>query len=262
MDDLKKYKKLSPDDLKDTSSPWAFAPVLVASNKERIDICTRKSLLFAKHHSTYIFKWRSQLVSWNNKPNVGEQQAIIENNGCFWETFVPEANAFLTYNVNNSLGLANGSPVSMHSMSFSSEDQLLSVQSKIASLPPGSEIVLDSPPSSVNVKILETLDSKTKISIKRRAQSAILKKHSLCPDELVIPVKPNASYGKAHFFAVRGASSLSRVETRPAFPIELAFAMTVHKAQGRTTPRVVLALSQHNVALCKMNYPSIFVAMT
>jgi hypothetical protein len=44
--------------------------------------------------------------------------------------------------------------------------------------------------------------------------------------------------------------------------IELAFAMTVHKAQGRTIPRVVLALSEHNVAICRMTYPSIFVAMT
>jgi len=263
MDDLNKDKRLYPSDLENTSSEWAFAPILVASNKERIDICGRKSLLFAKHHSTYIFKWRSQIISWKNKPrNVGDRQAIVESNGCFWETFVPEADAFLTYNVNNDLGLANGSPVSMHSISFSSEDQLLSVKSKIDSLPPGSEIVLDSPPCSINVRVLESLDSKTKISLKRRAQFAILKKHSCCPDAIVIPIKPNASYGKAHCFSIRGPSSLSRVETRPTFPIELAFAMTVHKAQGRTIPRVVLALSQHNVTLCRMTYPSIFVAMT
>jgi hypothetical protein len=137
MDDLNRYKKLSKSDLNDTSSPWAFAPILVSSNKERIDICQRKSLLFAKHHSTYIFKWRSNIISWKNKPtNVGDRQSIIASNGCFWETFVPQADAFLTYNVNNDLGLANGSPVSMHSMSFSSDDQLLSVLSKIDSLPP------------------------------------------------------------------------------------------------------------------------------
>jgi hypothetical protein len=70
-----------------------------------------------------------QLVSWKNKPNVGEQRAIAESNGCFWETFVLEADAFLTYNVNNSLGLANGSPVSMHSMSFSSVDKSNSLES-------------------------------------------------------------------------------------------------------------------------------------
>jgi hypothetical protein len=87
-------------------------------------------------------------------------------------------------------------------------------------------------------------------------------KHSLCPDAIVIPIKPNPSHNKGLFFAVRGPSSFSRVQTRPSFPIELAFAMTVHKAQGRTIPRVVLALSQHNVDICKMTYPSIFVAMT
>ena len=263
MDDLKRYKKLSADDLSDTSSPWVFAPMLVASNKERIDICRRKSLLFAKHHSTYIFKWRTEIKVWKNKPtNADERKAILESNACFWETFVPQADAFLTYNVNNDLGLANGSPVSMYSITFSSEDQLLSVQSQIDSLPPGSEIILDSPPCSINVKVPETFDSKTRVSLKRKAQFAILKKHSLCPDAIVIPIKANPTYNKLHFFAIRGPTTLSRVQTRPTFPIDLAFAMTVHKAQGRTISRVVLALSEHNVDICKMTYPSIFVAMT
>jgi hypothetical protein len=175
MDDIKRYKKLSAGDLPDTSSPWAFAPILVASNKERVDICVRKSLLFVQHHSTYIFKWKSQIIDWKNKPtNAGERQLIVENNGCFWESFVPQADAFLTHNVNNNLGLANGSPVSMHSITFSSEDQLMSVQSKIDSLPPGSEIVLDSPPCSVNMKVAETFDSKTKIS---ETQSPVFHSH-------------------------------------------------------------------------------------
>jgi hypothetical protein len=194
--------------------------------------------------------------------NAGERQLIVENNRCFWESFVPQADAFLTCNVNNNLGLANGSPVSMHAVTFSSEDQLMSVQSKIDSLPPGSEIVLDSPPCSVNLKVAETFDSKTKISLKRKAQFSILMKHSLCPDAIVIPIKPNRSHNKGHFFAVRGPSSFSRVQTRPSFPIELAFGMTVHKAQGHTMPRVVLALSHHNVDTCKMTHPSMFVAMT
>jgi len=246
MNDLQKYKKLSPDDLRDTNSPWAFAPILVASNKERIDICERKSLLFAKHHSSYVFKWKSNIVSWKNKPtNVGEVKAIEASNGCFWETFVPLADAFLTSNVNNDLGLANGSPVCMHSITFSSEDQLLSVQSMINLQDPGTEIILDFPPCSINVRIPETFDSKIKMSLKRKAQFSILKKHSLCSDAIVIPIKQE-SYNKAHSFALQGSSlSLSRVETRNVFPIELAFAMTVHKAQGRTMPRVVLAVSEH-----------------
>jgi ATP-dependent exoDNAse (exonuclease V) alpha subunit len=39
-------------------------------------------------------------------------------------------------------------------------------------------------------------------------------------------------------------------------------AATVHKAQGRTMPRAILALLKHNVALCKMIHPSMFVAVT
>jgi hypothetical protein len=67
------------------------------------------------------------------------------------------------------------------------------------------------------------------------------KEHSLSPDAIVIPIKLSAFCNKACLFAVHGPSSLSRVETRLAFPMELAFVMmTVHKAQGRTTPRVAL----------------------
>jgi hypothetical protein len=150
----------------------------------------------------------------------------------------------------------------MHSITFSSEDQLLSVQSMINLQDPGTEIILDFPPCSINVRIPETFDSKIKMSLKRKAQFSILKKHSLCSDAIVIPVKQE-SYNKAHSFALQGSSlSLSRVETRNVFPIELAFAMTVHKAQGRTMPRVVLAVSEHCFAPCRMTYPSLFVAMT
>ena len=53
-----------------------------------------------------------------------------------------------------------------------------------------------------------------------------------------------------------------KVETADIFQFELAFAMTVHKAQGRTLPKVILALSNRANGRNQMSYASICVAMS
>jgi hypothetical protein len=62
MRDLRLYKRLSHEDLTNDKDNWLFAPVLVATNRERVDICERKSFLFAKEYSTYIFKWEKSFL--------------------------------------------------------------------------------------------------------------------------------------------------------------------------------------------------------
>jgi hypothetical protein len=52
------------------------------------------------------------------------------------------------------------------------------------------------------------------------------------------------------------------VKTKELFPYELAFSMTIHKAQGRTIPKVVLALSHHENNNFQMKYAHIYVAMS
>ena len=55
----------------------------------------------------------------------------------------------------------------------------------------------------------------------------------------------------------------SKVDVKPAFPFDLGFAMTtVHKAQGRTTPKVILAISSKPNRLSQMTFNSIFVALS
>ena len=46
------------------------------------------------------------------------------------------------------------------------------------------------------------------------------------------------------------------------FPYDLAFAMTVHKAQGRTIPRVIVDITQHPATISNMEYAAIFVALS
>ena len=49
---------------------------------------------------------------------------------------------------------------------------------------------------------------------------------------------------------------------RKIFPFDLAFSMTVHKAQGRTLRKVILALSKRPIRNLQLRYQTIFVAMS
>ena len=46
------------------------------------------------------------------------------------------------------------------------------------------------------------------------------------------------------------------------FPFDLAFSMTVHKAQGRTISRVIIDLTCHPVHTARMQFAAVFVAMS
>ena len=177
--------------------------------------------------------------------------------------FLPGADAFLTTNLNTNLGLANGTPIKLHSrLTFATREQLMAVRSQIRSLPPGSVVTLDEPPLSVNIEILSTFDSKTTPSAKKMAQIDILKKHSIVKGETIIPIPIMRTHCKTHAFSVHSTSGISKAHTRELFPFEMSFAMTVHKAQGRTIPRVVLALSHRDNAHSQMSCASTHVALS
>ena len=57
-------------------------------------------------------------------------------------------------------------------------------------------------------------------------------------------------------------NSIATAEVFNIFPFDLAFSMTIHKAKGRTIPKVVLDLFCHPTKYAKMNFAAIFVAMS
>ena len=133
-DDIKQYKKFDHSDATNDSE-WKFAPVRVANNRERIDIVHHKTLLFAQHHHTYAFRWQTDVARWQNKPTLPNERDDLQNRDpSFWQHFVPGASGFLTTNLNTNLGLANGTPIILHSLTFASDEQLQHVRSQIRSL--------------------------------------------------------------------------------------------------------------------------------
>jgi hypothetical protein len=48
LEDIRQYKRLSREDVQDPNSGWEFAPILVSSNRERINIVRMQSIHYAK----------------------------------------------------------------------------------------------------------------------------------------------------------------------------------------------------------------------
>jgi hypothetical protein len=185
------------------------------------------------------------------------------------------ADAFITTNINPAIGLANGTPVICHSLSFSNDKirqqilQLISGDPETGSnpLPYGSEIVLNEPPTAINVEVKQAHDDKNIISRRRMKQLQILQKNSIDKNKIIIPIIHGQDQGEQKWktFKFKTSSILapvSQVSVRQVFPLDLSFAMTIHKAQGRTIPRVVLALSPRPNHFSQLEYAAVFVAMS
>ena len=111
LDTMMNYKALSPEDLQLNSNKWQFAPILVAMNRERIDICYRQAIAFATLHNTHVIRWPNRYKNWKNEPSAFENQAAAMEDPAFWQLFVSGAVCFGTANTRPELGLANGTPI-------------------------------------------------------------------------------------------------------------------------------------------------------
>ena len=118
MEDLKQCKSLSKEDIATNPKDWKYAPMMVSTNLERMNICRQKAMMFAKEHSTHVFKWKVRTQKWENRPEADHLARVMEENAFFWQHWVPGAEGYLTYNVNPALALVNGAPVTTHSLTF------------------------------------------------------------------------------------------------------------------------------------------------
>ena len=270
----RQYKPFTAQDVRNDPDKWQFAPVLVASNRERINITYRQCIAFAKATHTHVYRWQVHSSKWRNAPKLSsDRQEAINNDHAFWQLFVSYANAFLTGNINTFLDLANGTGILQHSLTFATPEDEQYASEQASLLPFGSIITLPNPPLSVNVAIvepapadLERMSNRSRCISEQRMHA--LRKLSLYPNDpsqpIVIPITAT-SKTKGKMFTIPGLRqryASSRVFLQPLFNYDLAFSMTIHKAQGRTLERVVLALSCHPNYIQRMTFASIYVAFS
>ena len=272
------YRQLSHQDVIKNPQKWNFAPYIVASNRERIMITHSQAMRYAKVHKTHVIRWKNRITKWIAKPKDEDMQAIAQEDPAFYQYFIASAPAFCTNNINTHLQLANGSNIKLHSLTPASSQQRQQLDT-LSSMPSGSLITLDQPPLTVNVVLQGKTTSSDIIKHKLDGTFQMLRSCSIDTDSSGNPVIPifqgSSAMNPLHYeknlitspkkITIPGETGLygpSSVTITQIFPFDLAFAMTVHKAQGRTLSSVVLCLSQRLNPLHQMTRNAIYVALS
>jgi hypothetical protein len=172
---------------------------------------------------------------------------------CFYEYFVEGAECFLLDRVTQVLRLVNAQCGFAHSLTVENEIDKEIMSFHMTNGAAGSVWTLAEPPASFNVK-LDPVKFPPKIV-------HTLRDLSICEDSIVIPIGPQHS--KDHDDVPVPGGVLfrpSKVTIVPRFPIELSFAITVNKAEGRTLKNVIIALSYRTGLRCNFDYRALYVS--
>lgn len=255
------YKILSSEDA--AKQEWLEASLLVATNRERYTFTHSRAKEYAKFHHRVVIRWVREYKDWQQKP-PDEFEGEAMQDPCFYEYFVAGADGFLTESIQRDLGLVNATSLRMHSICFDDEIQRMLKECE-KSCRAGEVITAPRPPLCVMVEVfpgsntpedvMKALrDLSISASLGEDAETKIivpLYRYSCKWDHTSTPV-----YGKYPYFRP------SRITLKRHFPFELAFAVTVHKAEGRTIHRIIIGLSYCRVDKCNFSFAQFHVAMT
>ena len=172
------YQKLQYSDVVEDPS-WLMAPLVVLYNRLRHLINIEGLKNFATIMGYPIIAWRNRLHGANAASlTATEINNLYASHPALSGFFVPGAPGYGKQNINTSIGLHNGTKFRLHSITFDPLENLPQVFQKLNKAKPADLIVLEHPPLSVNVEILDTRD--------------YLRSDSLLPDKYIVPIMIDA----------------------------------------------------------------------
>jgi hypothetical protein len=189
INDLKAYGQLRPCNFEDAEAGWHSAPVIVTTNREVHSLTLPMSKRFASVEGQIVYQWETGRASkWMGKPPGFLVCNCIDNDGCFWETFVRKAPVYITDNMNKELGLVNGTKAYFHSTTPTNPVQQQEIEDKSSIATVGEVVTLDSPPHSINIEFDSPYD---KLTQKRKYAQWLARYDNvtLVPGSVVIPIR-------------------------------------------------------------------------
>ena len=234
---LEIYKKLSEEDIR--QERWLRAPMITATNHERLLMTHHRSLQLAQFLGKKVVRWRSRVEKYNH-PTAHEDV----DDPAYFEYFLQSADAYLTANIFRKLGLVNALKVKMHSIVPADEEDLELLKKAEDGTLSGPICELSQPPAYINVEIpAESMELLPPATI-RYLQTNNLQ---TADGAVVIPIAPFSGGNKkpVHVFPHDEPLDLKcDAWVLPHFPLEMAFAITVNKAEGQTFKEgVIVAIS-------------------
>jgi hypothetical protein len=228
----------------DEDNSWLTAPIIVCSNTERHALNLTQARRFAIKNGVPILRWKHDLtVSASSLDDIAKD-LLYDNEPELTGLFVEGAPALLSRNINPMKGLANGTPVTLHSITMCPDDDPEDIINKIRNASPGDFVDIP-PPLSVNVKCT-SIDA-TEWNIQ----------HTLVQGQVVIPLIAQSHHKNKIEFGDNGTTIRYK-----SYIHELAFALTFHKIQGQTVPRIILDLNNRPKQLGRLNFFGVYVGVS
>ena len=234
------YPPINAEDIK-SDHLWKQAPIIVVNNEVRHAINYARLVAYAKEHKTCILSWRSPLSSQKETEYARhltpvEIERLYLSHRALTGYFCPGVTSYVIDNINTDKGIVNGAHCTQHSITLSTntpeeKEYHASLLQRIAAAEPGEVIMLDCCPVSINVEI--THADLTKYS----------KHDTLVPNKAVVPI-PMVAYTR--YEIIKAHETFHQDITRISYKsvgLELGFAITFQKTQGRTIERLILDLN-------------------
>ena len=194
-------------------------------------------ILFARVANYPILCWRHPLTGYQaEKLTQAEENLLYATHFALCGFFIPQMPCFTIDNVSVQIGHFNGAQALMHSLCFDPREDMALLQKKIDNASSGEIVMLEYPPLSVNVELVNADPSK------------YTQQDTLCPGKLVVPVM---EHSRSRVEAVKSWELIRRCETSSpikeiryrSIGLELGFAITFDKTQSKGFSKLILDLN-------------------
>jgi len=229
---------LTEFDLHDITNTWSEASICVTTNAERLNLTPVCALQFARRHNVPSIVWKLEAAGpiFDRLIELGQNsESLFTLESGLIGMFVQGAPGYLTENIDPLLGLANGTAVIFHSLSFEGKTiiEKEEVRVLLANAKGGEIVHLPFAPTFVNVAVKLT----------EKQKEMWVEGTTLIEGQTVIPIGLCSRKSKVEVEQKTPTLVLMGTVNVREHRMELGFVQTFHKIQGRTVSRLILELN-------------------
>jgi len=226
------------------------APIIVSSNHERHILNSLRIQQCANQRNQIVLRWKNPLTdnTIEKLDNICQEVAykVLPE---LYGYFMIGTPCYLHDNINASEGLANGTPIVLHSIKFNDIDYEQKVINDISISKIGD--IIDIPiPSYINVKVpsLKNRDWPQNLNLATKVEGD--------NNDVIIPLTIKSSHTTS---VILDKKNKNLNISYKSFHYDVGYAITYEKTEGQTMKHVILDLNHRPRKLGKISFNSLYV---